>query len=253
MSVMRITSILNKALTGQLQKRGVSYGQSTNATLDIYGQPGKTLKPVVMFWHGGSWKSGSSAAYQFMADYIERLGAIPVIVGYPLYPEQTFPGFIDDADAAVEWVSKNIQHYGGDPQRVYAMGHSAGGHTAVLVTLQDKSNRLAGCISFAAPMNLSRRYWESVFGAKTFDKGHQNPINHIGATQQHRFLLLHGTNDRIVRYRDSKALYRRLQDAGYSVELITLRMGHFRILTTMIRPIAYRYRVGKRVKAFISQ
>lgn len=220
--------------------------------LDVYGEKATVLKPVIMFWHGGSWQSGSKDYYRFMADYIERLGAIPVIVGYPLAPEQTFPEMIADVRLAVQWAQNNIAAYGGDPERVYVMGHSSGAHLAVIATLQDDDQAIAGCIAFATPVHISHTYYADVFTKDTFKQGLENPVNHIGGTA-HNFLLVHGRTDRIVGHQASAQLDSQLRKAGNSVEFISLRfMGHMRLITTMVRPFAYRYTVGKRIKALIS-
>lgn len=243
-------TIVNKLWPAHVQALNISYGKSAQAKLDIYGKKSKELKPVIMFWHGGSWKSGSKDYYRFVADYMERLGAIPIIVGYPLSPEQTFPGFIDDARSAVEWTRDNIQEYGGDPDRIYVMGHSAGAHLAVIATLQDKG-QIAGCIALSTPINISRSYYKDVFGEKTFKKGLEKPTSHIG-DNKHRFLLVHGKTDRIVAHKTSVFLEQELREADNEVILITLRyMGHMRLLATLMRPFAYRYIVGRRIKAFI--
>lgn len=244
---------INQLLPGHLQERSVAYDDRPNMSLDVYGEKSSELKPVIMFWHGGSWRSGNKIYYQFMADYIEKLGAIPVIVGYPLAPKQTFPGFIEDAQAAVRWARHNIAEYGGNPDRIYVMGHSAGAHLALITTLQDDDQSIAGCIALATPVHISHSYYADVFTERAFTMGLENPINHISISK-HRFMLVHGKTDRIVSYEASIELDEALRKAGNTTELILLRfMGHMRLLTTMVRPFAYRYHIGKQVKAFISE
>ena len=105
--------------------------------LDVY-QPkteAATLRPVVLFIHGGSWNSGSKDdfIYKAIGRRLARQGFVGVVISYRLSPQALVPQQADDCARALAWTVANIKHYGGDPARIVLMGHSAGGGLAALL------------------------------------------------------------------------------------------------------------------------
>jgi carboxylesterase type B len=93
---------------------------------------------VFVFLHGGYWQSGTIKLYGSLAKSLARLGVVTVSVEYRLYPQVTFPAFMDDAVAALNWVRAHIGEFGGDPNRIVLSGHSAGAHMAALLLVDDR-------------------------------------------------------------------------------------------------------------------
>lgn len=91
---------------------------------------------VLIFFHGGGWTNGYKEWMSFMAPALTAHGITFVTAGYRLAPEHVFPAGFDDALAAVEWVYRHIADHGGDPERLFVGGHSAGGHYAALMALK---------------------------------------------------------------------------------------------------------------------
>lgn len=91
------------------------------------------LKPVVVFIHGGSWNSGNKNLYAFLGRRLARQGIVAVIINYRLSPTVEVPAMADDCARAVQWTTQHIAGYGGDPNRIFVMGHSAGGGLAALL------------------------------------------------------------------------------------------------------------------------
>ncbi len=116
----------------------ISYGPHDDQALDVYlpDAPGEGQLPVLVFIHGGSWSHGYKEWMGFIAPAITCLPAIYVSIGYRLAPETRFPGPVEDCRNAIRWVFENISPRGGDPDRIFVGGHSAGGHLAALITLQ---------------------------------------------------------------------------------------------------------------------
>ena len=116
----------------------VEYGAEDRQKIDLYlpGSSSNKGLPVLLFIHGGYWVLGHKDTLGFMAPAITCLPAIFVAVGYRLAPQAKYPGPVDDCRHAVKWVYENIHRHGGDPDRIFVGGHSAGGHLASLVTLQ---------------------------------------------------------------------------------------------------------------------
>jgi acetyl esterase/lipase len=106
--------------------------------LDIYGQKGASLRPVLVFIHGGAWVRGDRKQYPFLGNRFAKEGAVVVIPSYRLAPKHRFPAQAEDAAAALAWTVRNIEKYGGDPSRIILAGHSAGGHLAALLTTNPK-------------------------------------------------------------------------------------------------------------------
>ena len=93
--------------------------------------------PVVIFIHGGNWDSGSKNIYWFIGRRLAKQGVVAVVINYRLSPEVMVPAMADDCARAVLWTTQHIGEYGGDPSRIYVMGHSAGGGLAALLTVKD--------------------------------------------------------------------------------------------------------------------
>jgi acetyl esterase/lipase len=92
-------------------------------------------KEVLLFIHGGSWNSGKRSLYNFLGNRMARKGIVTVIIDYPLSPAVTYHEMVKASAEAVLWTKNNIKQYGGDPDKIFLSGHSAGGHIAALLTV----------------------------------------------------------------------------------------------------------------------
>lgn len=107
--------------------KDVAYGEGPGERLDIF--PGnRPDAPVLLFIHGGYWRALSKADSAFMAPALTAAGACVVVMDYDLAPAVTLDHIVDQTRRALAWVHRHISEYGGDPQRLYASGSSAGGH-----------------------------------------------------------------------------------------------------------------------------
>lgn len=95
------------------------------------------LKPVFIFVHGGNWNSGNKKLYSYFGNRMARKGVVTVIPDYPKSPKAGYNEMAEDIAAAVNWVKENIVAFGGDSDRIYISGHSAGGHLAALVSIKE--------------------------------------------------------------------------------------------------------------------
>ncbi|GAB4055969.1 alpha/beta hydrolase [Spirosoma litoris] len=108
--------------------------------LDIYTPRSTSAKgrPVVVFMHGGAWNSGSKNLYFIIGRRLAKQGVVAVVINYRLAPAVEVPAMADDCARAVIWTAQHIADYGGDPNRIFVMGHSAGGGLAALVANDDQ-------------------------------------------------------------------------------------------------------------------
>jgi arylformamidase len=114
----------------------ISYGNSPRERLDIYAAE-KPGGPVLVYIHGGYWRSGSKEDNcNFVPTFTQR-GATVVLVEYDLCPQVTVTDIVRQTRASVAWVYKNIARYGGDPSKLFTSGHSAGGHLVAMALAYD--------------------------------------------------------------------------------------------------------------------
>ncbi|HTM06796.1 MAG TPA: alpha/beta hydrolase [Verrucomicrobiae bacterium] len=114
----------------------VPYGASPRQKLDIYpaARPGA---PVLVYFHGGYWRSGGKEQNAHFAPLFVKAGATVVVAGYDLCPNVTVTDIVRQARSAIAWVDKNISRYGGDPANLYIAGISAGGHLVAMTLAHD--------------------------------------------------------------------------------------------------------------------
>ncbi len=109
--------------------------------LDVYAPRESSAgagRPVVVFIHGGNWNSGNKNLYAFIGRRLAKQGVVAVIINYRLAPAVLVPAMANDCAQAVRWTAQHISEYGGDPARIFVMGHSAGGGLAALLATDNE-------------------------------------------------------------------------------------------------------------------
>ncbi len=106
--------------------------------LDIYAPEGARNLPVVFWIHGGGWQTGDKTDVQIKPRVFAERGFVFVSTNYRLLPHVDMGVLIRDAAKSLGWVHKNIAGYGGDPARIFVMGHSAGAQLAALLCIDDR-------------------------------------------------------------------------------------------------------------------
>lgn len=184
----------------------LAYGQAARQRLDVYAPRNARNRPVVIFWYGGSWTHGSKANYRFVGAALAERGFLAVLPDYRLYPAVTFPAFCADGAHAIAWVEAHAQEFGGDPERIVLMGHSAGAHIAAFLAFNRAFVEKAGANpkSIVGLVGLSGPYVlvpDTDVLRATFPAPYTNadwqPIRFVDA-QSPPTLLLHGLDDREV-------------------------------------------------------
>jgi len=140
-----ITTLTSCAFRSVSRNKGIVYQEAQPAKniramkLNVFA-PGKkgTLKDVLIFIHGGNWNSGRPGIYSFLGNRLARKDVVAVIIQYPLSPQANVNDMTAATANAVKWVKDNIQSYGGDPNKIFISGHSAGGQLAALMVVKDE-------------------------------------------------------------------------------------------------------------------
>jgi arylformamidase len=110
----------------------VPYGDGPNESLDIF-PAAQSQAPVLVFLHGGYWRSLDKSDHSFIAPGFNESGACVVVPNYALCPAVTIPQITMQMVKALTWVYRHIGAHGGDPKRITVVGHSAGGHLAAML------------------------------------------------------------------------------------------------------------------------
>ena len=108
------------------------YGSGPNETLDVF-RTADANAPVLVFVHGGRWRSLGKRDHAFVAPAFTQAGALVVVPNYALCPAVTIEAITLQMIRALAWVHRHAARYGGDSRRIVVAGHSAGGHLAAIL------------------------------------------------------------------------------------------------------------------------
>lgn len=225
---------------------GITYGTHSRQTLDIYRPASiqKTL-PTIVFFYGGSWKSGSRTDYAFVGEALADEGFVVAIPDYRTYPEVEFPTFIDDAARAVTWINNNAPKFGGKSDDLHLFGHSAGAHIAAMLALNPiyltdagSDRRILGrWVGLAGPYAFypsEVRSVRDIFAKSPEDQ--TRPITFVNADTPPA-LLLHGADDTTVYPSNSTKLAEALRDAGAKAHTFMYEgVGHASLVLSLSKP-----------------
>ncbi|WP_439863323.1 alpha/beta hydrolase [Pseudomonas antarctica] len=241
----------------------IAYGDDPRQTLDIYRPvPAVSNAPVVVFFYGGSWNSGSRDDYGFVGEALASRGIVVVIADYRLYPQVRYPAFLQDGAKAVAWTHQHVAEYGADPAQMYVMGHSSGAYNASMLALDPRWLRevglspslFKGWIGLAGPYDflpIENRDVRPVFFFPNSPADSQ-PINHVSAAAPPS-LLIASTDDTLVNpTRNTGGLANKLRAAGVPVEEFYFnRTNHATLVASIAKPLRWLAPVLDRVTGFI--
>ncbi len=232
---------------GYVAHVNLAYGVEDRQVLDLYvPEDAPDLAPVVVYFYGGSWRSGSRGTYRFMAEALAARGFAVAVPDYRLYPDVRFPTFVEDGARAVRWVRDHARDFGGDPDRIVLMGHSAGAHTAALLAYDERyladagvpAASVRGMVGIAGPYAfdpLAYRTTRPIFEGVS-DVEQAKPITFVGG-EDVPALLLHGAEDTTVLPRNSHELAARIRRAeGRAIMREYADTAHIGIILSFARP-----------------
>ena len=261
------TGVLN-AIAGLRSRQvasAVAYGPLPRQQLDVYAPSGVVPAgghPVVVFFYGGSWNRGERADYRFVGEALAARGVLTLVADYRLYPEVRYPGFLADCALALAWGLREAARLGGDPKRVFVMGHSAGAYNAAMLALDAsrlaptgfKPQALAGWIGLAGPYDflpMTNPEARPVFFHPDYPPGTQ-PLDYASATAPRSFLGAAAEDMLVNPQRNSAQLAQRLRDAGVPVALrLYPKVNHLTLVGAIAAPLRWLAPVLDDVVGFI--
>ncbi|MEO6896519.1 MAG: alpha/beta hydrolase [Caldimonas sp.] len=211
----------------------IAYGPLRRQKLDVYTPELRAPSegfPVVVFFYGGTWVSGERGDYKFMGEALAERGILAIVADYRLYPEVRYPEFLKDSALAVAWSLDHATALGGNPKRVFVMGHSAGGYNAAMVALDPRwlaptghsAKDLAAWIGLAGPYEFLPLEPGSparpVFFHPDYPPDTQ-PIDDVTSASLRAFLAAPADDKVVSPERSTLAMAAKLKAAGVPVEL----------------------------------
>lgn len=184
--------------------RDVAYGPHARQVLDIFQPPSARNAGVVMFMHGGAFVRGDKQAspeiYDNLLYWFAKQGYVGVNIEYRLAPESSYPGGADDVALAMAWLHVNASAHGGDPARLFIIGHSAGGtHLASYVfdpNLGYHGKYTAGAVLISArmradvsPENPNAEGVRAYFGNDEALYNQRSPVSHAACSNMPVFIV----------------------------------------------------------------
>lgn len=225
--------------------KDLAYGAQPWQKMDVYIPPHPTSStlPVIVFFYGGSWKDGSKNMYPFVGEAFAKKGYITVIADYSKYPQVKFPTFVEDGAKAVAWTYRHIAQYGGNPNQLFIVGHSAGAHIGALITADkhylaaqgESTTIIKAFAGLSGPYDFVpyEKDYMDMFGppenypkmqVPTFIDGKEPPM-----------LLLWGADDDVVGKSNMDKLVAKINEKGGVVESkIYAGMDHVAMVSTFI-------------------
>jgi acetyl esterase/lipase len=220
--------------------------------LDVYTPRIKNTKTeVIVFIHGGKWKTGSKDLFNYVGVNFAEKGKTVVLINYRLTPDVKYDDMAMDCARAVKWVKSQIEYYGGDSSKIFLYGHSSGGHLAALISTNNRffdslqmQNPIKGCVlidAFGMDMYnyLQNPNPEDSWMLETFTKEESkwkdaSPALYV-TDKSPRYLLFLGEKTKSIIYQDVKNFSALLNKKGIYAELIIMdNKSHMEMIGQML-------------------
>jgi len=225
--------------------QNISYGPSGPETLDIFPAPVDGAQPVQIFIHGGYWKTLDSKDFSFVVRAFRPRGVLSVVVNYGLMPQISMAGLVAQCTRAVAWVQRNIADYGGDPERIFLSGHSAGGHLAAMMLVADwpalglSSDVIKGAVGISGLYDLEpvqKCFVNQELGLSDADVDDFSPVRHHPAGPAPLILTV-GANEGPEYLRQSREMAAAWESHGIQAQYLPMaNHDHFSIILELNDP-----------------
>jgi acetyl esterase/lipase len=211
--------------------------------LDLYVPKGAKDFPVMMFVHGGAWTSGNKDLYAALGNTFAQQGIGTAIINYRLSNRNgtgvKHPEHVKDVARAFAWVKANAAKYGGNRDKLYISGHSAGGHLVSLLATDEQYLKAEGCsvADIKGVMTVSGVYtistllnrFQSIFGEDEAACKAASPITHV-KEKEPPFLIAYGTKDFPFLDQMAEQFGKKLSDCKCAAKVLKLDRDHYSII-----------------------
>lgn len=249
---IRLLNLLASATASHVRSEGIAYGEDPRQKLDVYEPTTPAPEggwPVVVFFYGGSWNRGERYDYRFVGGALAARGILTLVADYRLYPAVRYPEFLHDGARALAWSFDHSSRLGGNGDRLFVMGHSAGAYNAAMLALDERwldgvgrsPGELAGFIGLAGPYDFfptENPDAQPVFFHPSYPPKAQ-PIEFPSPAAPRAFLAAPVRDDVVSPTRSTKSLAAELEADGVPV---TLRFYERASHTTLIGAFAWPLR-----------
>ena len=218
--------------------------EASSQKMDIYFPPSGGPWPALVYVHGGSWMRGDKSEVTGFVDQMRLHGYLVVSINYRLSPVGRFPDMIEDVKCAIRSLRAHADEYHLDPNRIAAIGPSAGGHLVSLLGTSDasagwdvgdyleQSSRVQAVVAMAPVTDLTQDFPNlDVVAMRDVGFNEENivaasPVAHVTADDP-PFLLIHGDQDTVVPYEQSLLMHDRLLRMNVPAQLVIVKnAGH---------------------------
>jgi arylformamidase len=216
--------------------KDISFGARPEELLDIFPSKIHHSKTLV-FIHGGYWHLLDKAMFHFLAGHFLKYNVTTVLINYPLAPKSSIHEIVASCRKALRWLRDNIIRYNGDPAEIYLLGHSAGGHLASMLLVDDEAKFLRAVISLSGlfrlePVMLS--YLNDSIGMNRENAIKNSPV-FLNPAIDCPLLLVTGTDESDEFKSQSEELYHCWKNKFSDIKVLQVpQKNHYSILDAVI-------------------
>lgn len=245
--------------------RDIVYADGARGRLDVHAPPRTAAgRPVVVFFYGGNWEGGTKDDYAWVGAALARQGYVTILPDYRIHPEVAWPAFVQDSAKAVRWARDHAAEYGGDPDELVLMGHSAGAYNAVALAVDrrwlaaeglDPRRDVKAVVGLSGPYDflpLESDVLKTIFGPEAARPDTQ-PITHVDG-QAPPMLLVTGDDDTIVLPGNSDRMAARVREKGGEAAVIRYpKTGHAHVVAALSGQLRWLAPVMRDVRRFVDE
>lgn len=175
--------------------------------LFAFAMADKEKAPVLLYVHGGGWIKGERTKVYNLPSYAKERGYLLVSIDYRPVPKTSIDGQVNDVVRTIRWTRANIERYGGDPNKIVIMGHSAGSHLVSMVAARKLGGSIRGVIAndvqaydlpeyYRLRKNSMAKVYQKAFGTNRANWVKYSPITYVkNGSGYPPFLILHSRSD----------------------------------------------------------
>jgi acetyl esterase len=231
---------------GVVVTRDIPYGSHPRQVLDVHRPANRPDAPIVVFMHGGAFvrgdKSVNDEGYGNLLTWFARQGYVGLNVEYRLAPEAVYPAGADDLEAVIAWIRRSRHDHGGNPDRIFLIGHSAGGTHVATYAFDPEAGHLgrgvAGVVLISArlradvsPENPNADGVRAYFGADEATYDARSPVTYAGTGLMPTFVAIAEFENPLLDVYGAEFVYRRSAALRRAIPFIRMaRHNHISIV-----------------------